>query len=204
MHREHEQAGLFDAPQELPQGLVYEPEFLTREEEQALLAHIPPLQLREAKFREYFAKRRVAHFHEGTDAPRYDDGDADSFTSGPLPPFLVALREKVAAHLGVDPARFVHVLVSEYRPGSPIGWHRDKPVYGIVVGISLAGVGRMRWRPYAHQDAQHTFSLDLARRSMYVMRGPIRWQWQHSMPPMRELRYSITMRTRSTVAEREF
>jgi alkylated DNA repair dioxygenase AlkB len=204
MEREHEQAGLFDAPQELPQGLVYEPEFLTREEERALLAHIAPLQLREAKFREYFAKRRVAHFHEGTDAPRYDDGDADTFTSGPLPPFLVALREKVAAHLGLAPGSFVHVLVSEYRPGTPIGWHRDKPVYGIVVGISLAGVGRMRWRPYAHQDAQHTFSLDLARRSMYVMRGPIRWQWQHSMPPMRELRYSITMRTRSTVAEREF
>ena len=204
MEREHEQAGLFDAPQELPQGLVYQPEFLTREEEQALIAHIAPLHLREAKFREYFAKRRVAHFHEGTDAPRYDDGDADSFTSGPLPPFLVELRGKVAAHLGLAPENFVHVLVSEYRPGTPIGWHRDKPVYGIVVGISLAGVGRMRWRPYAHQDAQHTFSLDLARRSMYVMRGPIRWQWQHSMPPMRELRYSITMRTRSTDAEREF
>ena len=204
MEREHEQTGLFDAPQELPQGLVYEPEFLSREEEQALIAHIAPLQLREAKFREYFAKRRVAHFHEGTEAPRYDDGDADSFTSGPLPSFLLTLREKVAAHLGLAPENFVHVLVSEYRPGTPIGWHRDKPVYGIVVGISLAGVGRMRWRPYAHQDAQHTFSLDLARRSMYVMRGPIRWQWQHSMPPMRELRYSITMRTRSTPAEREF
>jgi alkylated DNA repair dioxygenase AlkB len=77
----------------------------------------------------------------------------------------------VAAHLGLDPARFVHVLVSEYRPGTPIGWHRDKPQYGIVVGISLAAWAHA-WRPYAHQDAQHTFSLDLARRSMYVMRGP--------------------------------
>jgi hypothetical protein len=78
-----------------------------------------------------------------------------------LPPFLVTLRERVAAHLGLAAAQFVHVLVSEYRPGTPIGWHRDKPQYGIVVGISLAGVGRMRWRPYAHQDAQHTVSLDL-------------------------------------------
>jgi alkylated DNA repair dioxygenase AlkB len=204
MEREHEQGGLFDAPQELPLGLVYEPGFLTLEEEDALIAHIAPLSLREARFREYFAKRRVAHFHDGADAPRYDDGDADSFTSGPLPPFLVALREKVAAHLALDPAQFVHVLVSEYRPGTPIGWHRDKPQYGIVVGISLAGVGRMRWRPYAHQDARHTVSLDLARRSMYVMRGPIRWQWQHSMPPAASLRYSITMRTRATLAEREF
>jgi len=204
MESDHEQAGLFDAPQELPQGLVYEPGFLTREEEDALIAHIAPLPLREARFREYFAKRRVAHFHEGMEAPGYDDGDADSFTSGPLPPFLVTLRDKVAAHLGLLPAAFMHVLVSEYRPGTPIGWHRDKPQYGIVVGISLAGVGRMRWRPYAHQDAQHTVSLDLARRSMYVMRGPIRWQWQHSMPPMRELRYSITMRTRADPGEREF
>jgi alkylated DNA repair dioxygenase AlkB len=204
MEREHEQGGLFDAPQDLPQGLVYEPEFLTRAEEDALVAHVAPLPLREARFREYFARRRVAHFHDGADAPSYDDGDADSFTSGPLPPFLASLREKVAVHLHLAAGQFVHVLVSEYRPGTPIGWHRDKPQYGIVVGISLAGVGRMRWRPYAHQDAQHTVSLDLARRSIYVMRGPIRWQWQHSMPPMRELRYSITMRTRAAPGEREF
>ena len=94
MEREHEQGGLFDAPQELPLGLVYEPGFLTREEEEALIAHIAALPLREARFREYFAKRRVAHFHDGADTPRYDDGDADSFTSGPLPPFLVALRAR--------------------------------------------------------------------------------------------------------------
>ena len=204
MAGDHEQGGLFEAAQELPQGLVYEPNFLTRDEEDSLIGHIAPLPLREARFREYFARRRVAHFHDGVDVPGYDDGDADSFTSGPLPPFLVALREKVARRLGLPPAAFIHVLVSEYRPGTPIGWHRDKPQYGIVAGISLAGVGRMRWRPYAHQDARHTVELDLARRSMYVMRGPIRWRWQHSMPPCTSLRYSITMRTRSTLAEREF
>lgn len=204
MSRDPQQAGLFDAPQELPQGLLYEADFLTRDEEDALLADIAPLPLREAKFREYFARRRVAHFHDGVDAPRYEDGDADSLASGPLPPFLAALREKVARRLAMPPSRFVHALVSEYRPGTPIGWHRDKPAYGIVAGISLAGMGRMRWRPHAHQDAQHTVSLDLAPRSMYVMRGPIRWQWQHSMPPTRELRYSITMRTRASPEEREF
>jgi len=197
-----ERAGLFDVAQELPQGLLYEPDFLSRDEEEALLAHIAPLDLREAKFREYFAKRRVAHFHDEVDAPRYDDGGADSLTSGPLPPFLAALRDKVARRLGMPASAFIHALVSEYRPGTPIGWHRDKPAYGIVVGISLAGTGRMRWRPYAHQDAQHTVMLDLAPRSMYVMRDAIRWQWQHSMPPMRELRYSITMRTRAAPGTR--
>ena len=191
------QASLFDVTRELPEGLRYEPEFVTPTQETELLAGIAPLSLHEAQFREYFAKRRVAHFHEGADVPRYEDGDADSLSSGPLPPFLVALRERVANHLGLAPEGFVHVLVSEYRPGTPIGWHRDRPEYGIVVGVSLAGWGRMRFRPYAARDARHTLVLDLAPRSIYVMRDAIRWQWQHSMLPTRELRYSITLRTRA-------
>jgi alkylated DNA repair dioxygenase AlkB len=191
------QPPLFDFPPELPQGLLYQPEFVTAEEEDALLAAIAPMPLREAKFREYFAKRRVAHFHADADAPRYDDGGADSFTSGPMPPFLVALRDKVARWIGVAPTAFVHALVSEYRPGTPIGWHRDKPVYGLVVGISLAGWARMRFRPLETRDLRHTVALDLAPRSVYVMRDAIRWQWQHSVLPTKELRYSITLRTRA-------
>jgi alkylated DNA repair dioxygenase AlkB len=204
MPGEFDQRSLLDASQALPEGLLYEPAFLTLTEEGALVADIAQLPLREARFREYFAKRRVVHFHGDTDATRYDGEDDDTSSRDPLPASLAALRDKVARHLGLSPERFVHVLVSEYRPGTPIGWHRDRPEYGIVVGISLAGTGRMRWRPYAFQDARHTFSLDLARRSMYVMRGPIRWHWQHSMPPMRELRYSITLRTRAAPGEREF
>ncbi len=199
MAHDLQQAGLFDAPADLPQGLRYEPGFLTREEESALLASIATLTLREARFREYYARRRVAHFHDGVEAPAYDDGlDA----SGSLPGFLAGLRDKVARHLDLPASGIVHALVSEYRPGTPIGWHRDKPVYGIVAGVSLAGFGRMRWRPYARMDARHTVELELAPRSLYVMRGPIRWQWQHSMPPMRELRYSITLRTRAAPEER--
>ncbi|MEO8754753.1 MAG: alpha-ketoglutarate-dependent dioxygenase AlkB [Casimicrobiaceae bacterium] len=106
----------------------------------------------------------------------------------------LALRARQA---GIAPAAFVHALVSEYRPGTPIGWHRDKPDYGIVVGVSLAGWGRMRFRPFAAPDARHTVALDLAPRSAYVMRDAIRWDWQHSMPPTKELRYSITLRTRA-------
>lgn len=195
MQRDLHQSGLFDGPQELPQGLTYQPDFLTRAEEDALVAAITPLPLREAKFREYFAKRRVAHFHREGMAPAGEGGDADSSTSGPLPPFLAALREKVAAHLSLPARDFVHALVSEYRPGTTIGWHRDKPAYGIVVGISIAACGQMRYRPYAAQDARHTLTLDLAPRSLYVMRDAIRWEWQHSMLPTRMLRYSITLRT---------
>ena len=114
-----------------------------------------------------------------------------------MPPFLTTLRGKVARWIGVAPSAFVHALVSEYRPGTPIGWHRDKPGYGIVVGISLAGWGRMRFRPYEAQDARQTVALDLAPRSVYVMRDAIRWDWQHSMLQTKELRYSITLRTRA-------
>ena len=195
MSRVIQQASLFDEAQSLPEGLTYQTDFLSAAEEQQLLAEIAPLPLREARFREFFAKRRVAHFHEDPQAPDDEYGGADALASGPLPPFLVALRAKVAVRLGIPAAAFVHALVSEYRPGTPIGWHRDKPAYGIVVGISLAGVGRMRFRPYAAQDAKHTLVLDVAPRSLYVMRDDVRWQWQHSMLPAKELRYSITMRT---------
>jgi alkylated DNA repair dioxygenase AlkB len=197
------QAGLFDQPTQLPHGLVYQPGFITPEEEAALLDAIAPLPFREAKFREYHARRRVVHFHADQDAPSYDAGDADSFSSGPLPPFLSALKNKVAAWVDVDPESFVHALVSEYRPGSPIGWHRDKPVYGIVVGISLSGFGRMRWRPYDGRfNRKDIVTLDLEPRSAYVMRGSIRWEWQHSLLPTRMLRHSITFRTRASDGER--
>jgi alkylated DNA repair dioxygenase AlkB len=198
MNRDPVQPSLFAFPRDLPQGLVYRPEFVTREEEAALIETIESLPLREARFREYFAKRRVVHFHADAEAPRYDDdGGTDSLSSGPMPPLIAALRDNVARWVGVVAAEFVHALVSEYRPGTPIGWHRDKPVYGMVVGVSLAGWGRMRFRPYDAQDARHTVALDLAPRAVYLMRDAIRWQWQHSLLPTKELRYSITFRTRA-------
>lgn len=187
------QGELFAQP--LPHGLVYQPDFLSEAEEAALLAAIAPLGFREARFKEYFARRRVVFFHgAAADTERDDDG----FAGGPLPPFLKDLERKAAAFAGVAPEAFVHALVSEYRAGTPIGWHRDQPGYGIVVGVSLAGWGRMRFRPLvARPNPRDVVVLDLAPRSVYIMQGPIRWQWQHSMPPTRELRYSITFRTRA-------
>jgi len=201
MAASYRQDDLFAAPAELPHGLRYEVGFLSVVEEATLVDAIATLPLREAKFRTYSARRRVAHFHDDAPAPAYDDGDDDTFASGPLPPWLAAVRDRVAMHLGLAPAAIVHGLVSEYRPGTPIGWHRDKPVYGIVAGLSLAGVGTMRFRPYAAQHAAHTRTLALAPRSLYVMRDEIRWRWQHSLLPTKTLRYSITFRTRATARE---
>jgi alkylated DNA repair dioxygenase AlkB len=189
---------LFDPKGALPHGLVYRPEFISRAEEAALLESIAPLPFREARFQQYFARRRVVHFHPAGITTAYDSSAEDTFSSGPLPPFLHALAQKVGEALSVDPATFVHALVSEYRPGTPIGWHRDKAAYGVVIGLSLAGWGRMRFRPIAslppHRDM---FLLALEPRSLYMMQGPIRWQWQHSMLPTKSLRYSITFRTRA-------
>jgi alkylated DNA repair dioxygenase AlkB len=192
------QAELFGEPSSLPHGLVYKPEFITGVEERDLLTEIAPLPFREARFQEYFARRRVVHFHPSGDDVAYDRGDEDTFSSGPLPTFLDALMRRVAGWLAIDPAKFVHALISEYRPGTPIGWHRDKPAYGIVVGLSLAGWGRMRFRPLDTRAPRgETVLLELEPRSVYVMQGPIRWQWQHSMLPAGDLRYSITFRTRA-------
>jgi alkylated DNA repair dioxygenase AlkB len=96
----------------------------------------------------------------------------------------------------VPEASFVHALITEYRPGTPIGWHSDAPHFERVVGISLAGAARMRFRPYAAKnDRSAAIALELAPRSAYAMEGDVRWRWQHHIPPTRELRYSITFRT---------
>ena len=88
--------------------------------------------------------------------------------------------------------------MAEYQPGTPLGWHRDVPQFERVVGISLAGQARMRFRPYPLREnrREDVFALDLDPRSVYVLQGDARWRWQHRVAPTRMLRYSITFRTR--------
>jgi alkylated DNA repair dioxygenase AlkB len=193
------QGSLFENGTALPHGLFYRSQFLSEAEEQALLGEIARLPFREARFRQYTARRRVVHFHADTvAATTADEYDDNGFSSGPLPPFLVDLQGRVRQRLSLGAVPFVHALVSEYRPGAPIGWHRDKPAYGIVVGVSLAGPGRMRFRPLdTPAQRSRLVQLELEPRSVYVMQGDIRWRWQHSMLPTRALRYSITLRTRA-------
>lgn len=186
------QSALFDAPQ-LPHGLVYRPDFITAADELALLGAIARLPFREATFQQYLARRRVVRY-----GLVHDDEEDRWLPGEPLPPFLERLRADVARWVDVAPDAFVHALVTEYRPGTPIGWHRDSPEYGFVVGLSLASTCRMRWRPNDDRgDRRRVFALDLEPRSAYVMQGPIRWEWQHSIPPTKALRYSITLRTRA-------
>jgi alkylated DNA repair dioxygenase AlkB len=114
-----------------------------------------------------------------------------------LPDALRPLRERAAAWAGVEPAALGNALVAEYRPGTPLGWHRDVPDYERVIGISLGGEARMRLRrypPLAPRKAE-VLSLALAPRSVYLLRDEARWGWQHSIAPTPALRWSITFRT---------
>jgi alkylated DNA repair dioxygenase AlkB len=113
-----------------------------------------------------------------------------------IPEFLQPLKARAAAWLGVDASSVRHALVAEYRPGTALGWHRDVPDFELVCGVSLAGACRMRFRPYPPKsDRKSVLSLELAPRSAYVLRDEARWRWQHSIPPTKALRYSITFRT---------
>ena len=179
------------APPPLPPGLEYRPGFLDAGDEASLIEAFSSLPFREAPFHQYTARRRVVRFgHDGYgDLGELQDG-------GPWPPWLIELSARAAHVADVADDGFVHALISEYRPGTPIGWHRDKPDYGTVVGVSLGSPCRMRFRPC---DKQHersaVIALDLAPRSLYVMRDDIRWRWQHQIPPVKALRYSVTFRT---------
>jgi alkylated DNA repair dioxygenase AlkB len=179
----------------LPDGWAYRTDFIDADEERALLEGIAGLPLAEAVYKGYTAKRRVAHF--GT---TYDFDSNERVTAPPLAEFLRPLRAKAAAWVGEPAEALVSALVAEYRPGVPLGWHRDVPDFETVVGVSLAGTARMRFRRYppVAPKKEDVVSLELAPRSAYMLRAEARWAWQHSIAPTPALRYSITFRTAST------
>ena len=193
-----DQRALFDelpanAGPALPDGWAYRPGFIDADEEAGLLATIATLPLQEARYKGYTARRRVVGF-----GLSYDFDDQRLVPAPPMPDAFGPLRERAAAWIGVAPEALGGILVAEYRPGVPLGWHRDAPHFETVVGISLAGAARMRFRRYPPMQPKKAdvLSLELAPRSAYVLRAEARWGWQHSVAPTPELRYSITFRTR--------
>jgi alkylated DNA repair dioxygenase AlkB len=183
------------AAQPPPHGWGYEESFLATQEETQLLAEITPLPFHEAPYREWTAKRRIVSY-----GGRYDFGRNELAPAPPIPDFLHALRERVAAWSALAPEQLTHATITEYRPGTQLGWHRDVPEFEEVAGVSLLGFARMRFRPYPPEKGQRSvFSLELAPRSVYLMSGAVRWRWQHAISPTTELRYSITFRSRRAV-----
>lgn len=179
--------------QDSPPGFDYRQGFITEVEETALLANIATVTFSAFEMRGVVARRRVAFFGES-----YDRAEVQ-----PLPGFLLPLRERIATWARVEEKSFAMALINSYPPGAPIGWHRDAPQYGIVAGLSLRSDCRMRFRPYRSPAARTrtserraaTHEIWLERRSAYLMTGESRSSYEHHIPPVEELRYSITFRT---------
>jgi alkylated DNA repair dioxygenase AlkB len=172
------------------EGLAYQDDFVTPEEERELLELIEPLDFREIEMRGQTAKRTVRHFGLGYD---YDSGELVPVE--PLPEGLGWLRQRAAALIEREPGELAQILVSRYPEGAGIGWHRDAPMFGSrIVGVSLAAPARMRFQR-AVKGEREVAAIELAPRSAYVLSGKARWSWQHSIPPAKALRYSITFRT---------
>jgi alkylated DNA repair dioxygenase AlkB len=156
------------------------PEAMSTDDERHLIAEIEARPLAAAIYRGFTARRRILFFETG------------------VPEFLLPLRDQAAALAGLDAASLTTALLTEYAPGAVMGWHRDAPQYGpVVVGYSLAGPCRMRLRRMGAdpRDPHARASVTLEPRSAYVMGREARSAWQHSIPAVEVLRYSITFRS---------
>lgn len=183
------QADLFEAPSALPEGFRYAPDLITAEEETTLVRQLGALPFQPFDFHGHLANRQVVGF-----GWRYDYSHRQVRAAPPIPDFLLPLRAKAAAFAGHQPEDFEQVLINEYRPGAGIGWHRDKPHFEDVVGVSLLAPCTFRFRR-AEGAGWSRRSLEVQPRSAYLMSGPSRHVWEHSIPPVGAHRYSITLRT---------
>ena len=186
---------LLDLPTNAPDGFVYRRNFVSELEEQELIEQIQKLSLVSFKYYQFTGKRRTASF-----GWQYEFGSDDITRAPDLPEFLLPLRDRAGKLFNVDVGSLAQASIVEYPVGAPIGWHRDIPQFGIIIGVSLAGACRMRLREYRRPRAKASrrgegVSIELEPRSIYLMSGPSRQYWQHSIPPVKELRYSVVMRT---------
>ena len=185
------QPSLFDnhpAAPNLPDGFKYRPDFLSPDDEQQLVRQIRTLPLKEFEFQGFLGRRRVLSF-----GWRYDFNERELQKADDIPPFLLPLRRRAAELAGLEPTAFQHALVIEYGPGAAIGWHRDKPMFDEVVGISLLSACRFRFRREVAGKWQRA-AIIAEPRSAYLLSGPSRSEWEHSIPAVEQLRYSITFR----------
>ncbi len=176
-------------PDTLPEGFRYQADFLSGAEERELLSHIAGLTLHAFRFQGFTAKRRVASFgfHYSFENYRITPGE-------PIPEFLVPLRDKSAALIGESASDLVEALVTEYPAGATIGWHRDVAPFQTIIGVSLAGPCTFKLRRGKPRQRQ-IVTVEIQPRSVYVLSGPARTEWEHHIPATPTVRYSITLRT---------
>jgi DNA oxidative demethylase len=183
------QPSLFPEVAPHPQGLAYQPNFVSPREEAALAAEIVRLPFAPFQFHGFEGKRRTVSF-----GLHYAFDGSGLREATPFPDWLMPLRARAAALAGVEADALRHALIIEYAPGAGIGWHRDRPVFGDVVGVSLLSPAPLRFR--RKQGAKwERFTLAAAPRSAYLLTGSARAKWEHSIAAVEALRYSVTFRT---------
>lgn len=180
---------LFDAP--AIAGLAYRPDFVDAAEQATLVQHLQSTDLEPFRFRGWLGNRKTRTF-----GWRYDFDDSSFAPADPMPEWLLPLRDKAAGFADVAPDDFAHVLLARYDPGAGIGWHRDRPQFELVVGVSLGSAAVMRFRQRTTSGFRRA-SVDLAPGSAYLLAGEVRYEWEHSIVPGDHLRFSITFRTLS-------
>ena len=173
-------------------GLQYRPNFITRDEEHELIGHLSASDLSPFKFQGWTGKRLTRTF-----GWRYDFDDRSFAPAEPFRSWLEPLRAKAAAFAGISSDDFVHALLVRYDPGAGIGWHRDRPVFETVVGVSLGTPAVLRFRKRRPGGGFDRMNVDVEPRSGYLLSGPARHEWEHSIAPGDSLRFSITLRTLS-------
>ena len=173
---------------DLPEGFARQQEFLTIEEEQELLTQFEKLDFRPFDFQGYVAKRRIVEY-----GSEYDFSSRRASITHSIPKFLTPYKERAANWAGLMSNEIIEALITEYPEGAPIGWHRDVPRFDVIIGISLKSACRLRFKSY--KAGGKIAWVMLHPRSAYLLRGPARWEYQHSIPAVQDLRYSITFRT---------
>jgi alkylated DNA repair dioxygenase AlkB len=172
----------------LPEGFRYQAELISPSDEETILRHARELPFRDFEFHGYTGKRRVVSF-----GWQYDFSARRLNRVDDIPEFLLDLRAVAAPFAGLEPEALQHALVTEYGPGAAIGWHRDKAVFGEIVGISLLAPCTFRLRRAIGDDWERV-NIVAGPRSAYLLSGPARTEWEHSIPPVEALRYSVTFR----------
>lgn len=183
------QPDLFASPAREPEGLEYAADFLSPAEEAELAGRMSDLPFRPFEFQGFLGKRQTVSFGWSY---RFDGSGLAP--AEPIPNWLLPVRERAAAFAGLEPEALEHALLILYDVGAGLGWHRDRPVFGDVIGISLLAAAPLRFRRKAGTRWERV-TLTTEPRSIYALRGPARSEWEHSIPPVAEKRYSITLRT---------
>ncbi|TQF26762.1 2OG-Fe(II) oxygenase [Bradyrhizobium sp. UNPF46] len=183
------QLGLFTEPESGPAGLRHTDHFIEPATEQALIGRIAALPLQRFQFGAFEGNRRVASF-----GYRYDYALQRLTEADPIPDWLSPIAHRVEAWAGLPQGSVRQVLCTEYEVGVGIGWHRDKPHFDKVLGLSLGAPCKFRFRRRSG-DKWQRHTIEAQPRSLYLMDREARSQWEHSIPPVEARRYSVTFRT---------